>query len=380
MKDENAVQLLLWLYRQTCASWWSLEPFLVCFLESGWDGLQLAIHQSPATIWEYSSRYDEFPSSRKIALEQSLETLRDLLWSAHWVDVELAWEESRKAGEIIVDILAPAYPESLRRIDDPPPILWCSREVSAEWWGRAFAVVGSRRSSLYGEKATRAMVEPLVRDYGMTIISGCATGIDSVAHQTCLLSGGVTIGVLGVELTQVPFRVKKLFAHERAVLLSEWPPGFGGEGWNFARRNRLISGLARGVLVVEAQQKSGTMLTVSSALEQGREVFVVPHNIWSKNAAGVTKLANNGAKVVLSATEIVGDLEESSAGEFAAKQYSLEEEQLLEILRQAEGEMALADLTLARPDTISSSQWWQVLQALTEKRAVKNSLGVISIE
>jgi len=380
MRDEESVQLLLWLYRQSCASWWSLEPFLVCFLESGWDGLQRVIHQDPASIWEYSSRYAEFPSVRKIALEQSLETVRDLLWSAHWVDIEGTWEESKKHGEIIIDILDPAYPESLRTIDDPPPILWCSREVSASWWGRAMAVVGSRRSSLYGEKATRAIVEPLVRNYGMTIVSGCATGIDSVAHQTSLFSGGVTIGVLGVELSQAPFRVRKLFSHDRAVLVSEWPPGFGGEGWNFARRNRLISGLARGVLVVEAQAKSGTMLTVSSALEQGREVFVVPHNIWSKNAAGVTKLANTGATVVLSAAEIVGDLEQSSAGQFVAEQYSEEEEQLLEILRQAEGEMALADLTLARPDTISSSQWWQVLQALTEKGAVKNSLGVISIE
>jgi len=380
MKIEHVVQLLLWLYRQTCASWWSLEPFVLCFQESGWDGLQQVIHRPPAEIWTYSRRYCEFPDARRVALEESVEVLRDLLWNASWSEIAVEWEKSQANGERILDILDPAYPEALRQLEDPPAILWCSREVSAAWWERCLAVVGSRRSSVYGEKATRAIVEPLVRDFGMTIVSGCATGIDSVAHQTCLQSGGVTVGVLGVELAHAPYRVRRLFSHENAVLLSEWPPGFGGEGWNFARRNRLISGLAQGVLVVEAQARSGTMLTVSSALEQGKEVFVVPHSIWSKNAAGVTKLANNGAKVVLSAAEIVGDLEESSAGQFVAEQHSREEEQLLDILRHAEGEMALADLALARPDTISSSQWWQVLQALTQKGAVKNSLGVISIE
>lgn len=374
MNIENSVQLLVWLYRQTCASWWSLEPFITCFQEAGWDGLQRALHGGAGEIWQYSSRISEFSDRRRISIEQAAEEVRDLLWNAQWHEVEEGWQ---KSNEIVLSIYDPSFPESLRQLDDPPPVLWCSKEVPSSWWERCIAVVGSRRSSVYGEKVTRFFVDSLVQDFGMTIVSGCAVGIDSVAHQVCLRSGGVTVGILGVELSRAPLRVKRLFAHENAVLLSEWPPGFGGLDWNFARRNRLISGLSQGVLVAEAQEKSGTMLTVSAALEQGREVYVPPHSIWSKNVAGVVKLANNGARVVLSAADIVGDLPRY---ERAAQLYSTEEQILREILQQANGEMLLADLTLAKPATISSSQWWQALHSLTQKGEIKNTMGVISLQ
>lgn len=382
--DTAASRFLLALYSRTCSGWWSLEPFVECFRQGGWDGLQRCLHESSWSIWRFSSRILEFSERRQSSLRRESEELIALLKEERGGESEFC-ARTKNDESLALSFLDENYPQALRTIDDPPPVLWCSRWISPQAWRNCTAVVGSRRSSTYGEKATEFFVTDLVKKYGSTIVSGCAVGIDSAAHHACLEAGGTTIGILGVELNAAPSRVKRLFSHPNAILLSEWPPGFGGQDWNFARRNRLISGLSHGVLVVEAQEKSGTMLTVSSALNQGREVYVVPHSIWSKNGAGVTKLANAGATVVRSAADIFRDRSggaengESELGPESCTDTN-EEAQLLEILKNADGEMALADLTLARPATISSSRWWETLHALQQKGRVSTVQGVVCVQ
>jgi predicted Rossmann fold nucleotide-binding protein DprA/Smf involved in DNA uptake len=209
MHQELSRKLLIWLYRKTCVSWWALEPLLECFLESGWEGLQRTLNQQES-VWKYSSRWEEFPMQRKISLERTVEDLRDLLRHAKWEDIENEWSRD---NEITVCFVDHNYPERLKQIDDPPPVLWCSRELSFEFWTQAIAVVGSRNSSVYGERVTQHFVHDFVTRYALTVVSGCAVGIDSCAHHACLASGGRTIGVLGTELTKVPHRVRRLFSH-----------------------------------------------------------------------------------------------------------------------------------------------------------------------
>jgi DNA processing protein len=165
---------------------------------------------------------------------------------------------------------------------------------------RALAVVGSRRASAYGTAVCERLVSQLVKS-GFCIVSGMARGIDTVAHWSALENGGRTVGVLGTGADVVyPRSNEALFAHvpEQGFLVSEFLPGTEARPENFPRRNRIISGLACGVLVVEASERSGTMITVRLALEQGREIFSVPGDIRSALSRGTHGLIQKGAKLV----------------------------------------------------------------------------------
>lgn len=231
---------------------------------------------------------------------------------------------------------SPDYPCLLKECYDPPPVLFYRGRLPR---GELLGVVGSRKATNYGRRITRTLVPELCRG-GFGIASGLAAGIDACAHRACLDAGAYTLAVLGNGLDIFyPYENRQLqkdILAEGGCLLSEFPPGTTPRPDHFPRRNRLISGLSRGVLVVEAGRKSGAMITVSLALEQGRDVFAVPGNIDSSQSAGANELIRLGAKPVTTAADILEeynmDLPLQRAKEMPA--LSTEETTLLSLLDQ----------------------------------------------
>jgi DNA processing protein len=226
--------------------------------------------------------------------------------------------EARRAAALGVEILTLAdagYPAALRSIADPPPVLYC-RGGLLPGDGDAIAIVGSRKATPYG----RTVAERLGRDLaacGIAVVSGLARGIDGCAHRAALAAGGRTIAVLGAGLDRIYPPEHRGLAGEVAgcgALLTEFPLGLAPDKWHFPLRNRVISGLARGVVVVEAGERSGALITVDQALEQAREVFAVPGPVTSPASAGTNRLIKQGAKLV----EDVRDILEEFPG-FAAR-------------------------------------------------------------
>ncbi|MBX3086471.1 MAG: DNA-processing protein DprA [Anaerolineae bacterium] len=201
------------------------------------------------------------------------------------------------------------YPAALRKIMDAPPVLYV-RGTLLEADQLAIAVVGTRRATTYGKATSHAIVSALANQ-GITIVSGLAYGIDAVAHQAALEAGGRTIAVLPCGLDTIYPPEHKALAQricEQGALVSENPLGEDAERIHFVPRNRIISGLCAGVVVVEAGEKSGSLITADLALDQGRDVFAVPGNIQSQASQGTNRLIQNGAKVVLSAADVLDEL------------------------------------------------------------------------
>ena len=241
-----------------------------------------------------------------------------------------AEEELRRAEKCkarIITYLDPSYPELLREIDPPPMLLYIrGRDIPLD---KTFvAMVGSRNPTHYGIKAAQKIGIGLARR-GAGVVSGLARGIDSAAHIGCLRGGGFTVAVLGTGIDRVyPAMNRRLSEEvmESGAVISEFPTGTPPEPRNFPIRNRIISGLSRGVVVVEATKKSGSLITASYALDQGREVFAVPGSIDSFKSTGTHFLIKQGAKLIENAEDILeefgfagkgahkgGDLKASSA-------------------------------------------------------------------
>jgi DNA processing protein len=201
------------------------------------------------------------------------------------------------------------YPALLGNIYDPPPVLYVKGKLNPEE-KRMIAIVGARKATPYG----LAVAEKLGRELagrGFCIVSGMARGIDSAAHRGALAGGGQTIAVLGCGLNVVYPRENRRLMEEIAAngaVISEFPLDSPPESWHFPKRNRVISGLSLGVVVVEAAEKSGTSITVNFALEQGREVFAVPGPVTGKLSRGPHSLIKNGAKLVENVDDIMEEL------------------------------------------------------------------------
>ncbi|MBI2955456.1 MAG: DNA-protecting protein DprA [Chloroflexi bacterium] len=214
----------------------------------------------------------------------------------HGVDI-LTWDDSR-------------YPERLKHIYASPSVLYLKGEIlpQDDW---SIAVIGTRRASIYGKQVTEQLVAGLVANH-ITILSGLARGIDSYAHQACLDAGGRTIAVLGSGLDVIyPPENARLARRiiDNGALLSEYPLGTKPDANNFPQRNRIVSGMSLGTLVVEGDTGSGAMLTAGFALDQGREVFAVPGSIFHHTSKGTNKLIQRGAaKLVVTAQDILEEL------------------------------------------------------------------------
>ena len=214
-----------------------------------------------------------------------------------------------------VRLNSPGYPKSLSQIYDPPPVLYY-RGILTESEPDGVAVVGSRRCTAYGREMARQISTGLVAS-GVSIFSGLARGIDGAAHRAALDAGGRTVAVVGGGLDSIyPSEHTDMAAEMVATggaIVSEYPVGVRPRPEHFPRRNRVISGLTRGVVVVEATRKSGAMLTVKWALEQDREVFAVPGSALSDNSEGPNWLIQQGAKLTTSHMDVLEELNISAS-------------------------------------------------------------------
>ena len=202
------------------------------------------------------------------------------------------------------------YPPLLNEIFDPPWVLFYKGDLSLLSNEKTLAVVGTRNPSNHAFPIMKKLLVPLIRS-NWCIVSGLAYGIDAIGHRLALAENGQTIAVLGSGIESIYPPEHKQLADEIAVsglLLSEFLPDQPAQKWQFPVRNRLISGLAKGTLVVEARERSGSLITADQALEQGREVFAVPGSILQPSSAGTNGLIQQGAKLVLSAKDIEEEL------------------------------------------------------------------------
>lgn len=220
------------------------------------------------------------------------------------LDQELARIE--RLGLKIITLTDGGYPQPLRSLPAPPPVLYLLGDYQ-ERDELAVAIVGTRRCTPYGRMIAEQLAKGL-SGLGLTIVSGMALGIDTAAHRGTLAAGGRTLAVLGSGFANVYPQENVGLMREIAAsggVLSEFPLRAEPERWNFPRRNRIISGLARGVVVVEAPERSGALITARLALDQGREVFAVPGRITDQTSRGIHRLLKQGAKLVEDAQDII---------------------------------------------------------------------------
>jgi DNA processing protein len=231
-----------------------------------------------------------------------------------WSRWDAAWKRLVKLGGEVITCVDARFPAALKQIPYAPPFLYVKGPLLPQD-EMAVAVVGTRKPSYYGRKTSYGLAADLCR-HQVTVVSGLARGIDTAAHQAAVDSGGRTLAVLGCGLDMVyPPENRELYhlIPRQGALISEFPLGTPPEARNFPIRNRIISGLARGVVVVEAGLKSGTHITANYALEQGREVFAVPGPIDLPGSVGPHRWIQQGAKLIREASDILEELTGYSA-------------------------------------------------------------------
>lgn len=257
--------------------------------------------KEPNKIWELSE--EELLTIQGIG-EQSV---KEILKSEYRQNLEKYQKYMEQNNIQMITIQDRKYPKNLKYIYDPPIILFVKGNIET-LNKKSIAIVGCRECSSYGKNVAMYLAEELVkRDIG--IISGLAQGIDTYAHIGCLNKNGKTIAVVGNGLDVVyPSSNRKLeqnILEKGGCIVSEYIIGTKPLKMNFPARNRIISGLSQGVVVVEARKKSGTLITVDFALEQGKEVYVVPGNITSCNSEGTNELIKQGAKLISNVEDIL---------------------------------------------------------------------------
>ena len=209
-------------------------------------------------------------------------------------------------GISVVSLDDPSYPEQLKEIYDPPAVLYLKGRLPDFEHNLSIAIVGTRNATAYGKMTSHVLAGSLAK-VGVIIVSGGAMGIDSLSHTAALETGGVTVCVLGCGINY-PYLMSNLKMRqtiaERGAVISEYPPDYPPGRFTFPERNRIISGLSNGVLVIEAGSKSGSLITARTALEQGRDVFAVMGNITSPYSQGTNALIKDGAIPVTDFTDI----------------------------------------------------------------------------
>jgi DNA processing protein len=270
------------------------------------------------------------------------------------------------------------YPKRLREIKDPPKILYCLGEIKSE--ENCFAIVGARKCTNYGKEIAYRIASDLT-EAGLAIVSGFAPGIDTIAHKAAIERGKRTIAVLGTGIDEKSIYPKsnlklidKILENGGAII-SEFEPGTHGTKYTFPQRNRIISGLSLGVLVVEAKMQSGALITANYAKEQGRKIFAVPGSIFSQASKGCHFLIKNGAKLVESAEDI---LEELGIGKKEVERREIkgktpEENLILEVLKEGALDVEkIIEKTKLPPSKVAS-----ILSILEIEGKIKNLGGNI---
>jgi len=252
-----------------------------------------------------------------------------LLTARKTLSPEAEWERTQKAGVTVLTWDDPRYPRLLREVPDPPPVLYVRGALlpEDEW---AIGIVGTRKATVYGREVAETLARDLARHH-LTVISGMARGVDAYAHLAAIAAGGRTIAVLGCGVDVVyPPEHRRLAEQimEHGALVSDYPLGTKPDAMNFPPRNRIISGMSLGVVVVEADEKSGALITTQFAAEQGREVFAIPGNIFSRASRGPNQLIQQGAKLVLDVEGILEELRLERVADHIEVQQALPETDL----------------------------------------------------
>ncbi|MFE3974312.1 MULTISPECIES: DNA-processing protein DprA [unclassified Peribacillus] len=269
---------------------------------AGWKTIQIIMSNDPSLSSLFTMNQEEWVKILPIPSNKLTLFLKDL-HSLNTIDKLKRYEDCQIHCLTIFD---DDYPFLLKQIFDPPWVLYLKGDKKLLTRRSTLGVVGTRKPTSYGLEALKTILLPLVKKK-FVIISGVAAGIDAEAHKITLGEGGDTIGVLGGGHLQIYPKSNISLAGEiinKGLLLSETPPEKRAEPWMFPLRNRIISGLSLGIFVVEAKEKSGSLITAQSALEHGREVFALPGNVTSPESLGTNQLIQDGAKLVLSSKQI----------------------------------------------------------------------------
>ncbi|KXK12801.1 MAG: putative DNA processing protein [Chloroflexi bacterium OLB14] len=232
------------------------------------------------------------------------------------INLDQVWAKIEAQGIKIVTWADEEYPNRLREIDQPPPILYIRGEYLQDDLF-AVAIVGTRKVTAYGRQVTEDIASFLASN-GLTVISGLARGVDAIAHQTALRAGGRTIAILGTGVDKIYPPEHRGLADEimkRGAVMSDYAVGTPPDASNFPPRNRIISGLSLAVVVIEAAETSGALITAEFAAEQGREIFAVPGNIHAPQSKGTNKLIQNGALPLLTPDDLMQALDLTRIGE-----------------------------------------------------------------
>ncbi len=269
----------------------------------------LSVFGSPGNIFKMS--FGELKKVNGIGESRA----RSIAGFNQWETIRREIVRAERSNIRLIPFNDSAYPEGLRHIYDAPIVLYAKGNFT-ETDKYAIAMVGSRRASAYGMQTAEKISYELAAS-GLTVVSGMARGIDTASHKGSLEAGGRTVAVLGSGI-DIPYpasnrNLVKMIESSGAVI-SEFPLGTIPNRENFPRRNRIISALSLGVIVVEATIDSGSLITVGYALEQGKEVFAVPGNITSKNSKGTNDLIKKGARLVESADEVIDELRSQIKG------------------------------------------------------------------
>ncbi len=300
-----------------------------------------------------------------------------------WDVVEKEIRAIQRHGVKVIKFNDKQYPESLRNIEDAPVILYTKGNFTHE--DRfAIAMVGSRKMTEYGKNTAYRLSQDL-SSMGITIISGMAKGIDTVSHMGAINAGGRTIAVLGTGIDRCyPAENKELLKKiiDSGCVVSEFPMGTPPNKENFPRRNRLISGLSIGVLIIEATIDSGSLITANYALEHGKEVFAVPGSIYSKYSEGTNTLIKRGAKLVQRAEDIIEELPNYLRGFLKSSPEKKSKD--IDALEITDEEKAICNIlghepkhidTIAREVKMSTSRLLSLLLSLEIKGIIKQSDG-----
>ncbi|PID85408.1 MAG: DNA-protecting protein DprA [Chloroflexi bacterium] len=298
-----------------------------------WLGFNIVKGVGPAKVQALLDFYGEL-SAAWVAPEHELmrigldkRSLKALRAARERLDLDAEMAKIEAAGIQLLTWHMPEYPSYLKETPTPPPLIYVAGEL-LEVDQFAVAVVGTRRLTSYGRQVTKDLVTGLVHS-GVTVVSGLARGIDAVAHQTAVSLDGRTIGVLGSGLDCIYPAEHRSLAKEitrgKGALISEYALGVRPEAKNFPPRNRIISGMSLGVIVVEAGERSGALITTNFALEQDRDVFAVPGNINSPVSKGPNQLIQQGAKLVTSVDDVLEELNLHMVAEKTAVQLALPE-------------------------------------------------------
>ncbi len=258
------------------------------------------------------------------------------------VDLEKISEQIARQGIQILTWNDESYPARLREIDQPPPVLYLRGEYLPDDMF-AVAIVGTRRVTPYGRQVTEEIASFLAAN-GITVVSGLARGVDAVAHTAALKAGGRTIGVLGSGVDRIYPPEHRALAEqmmERGAVVSDYAPGTPPDASNFPPRNRIISGLSLAVVVIEAGETSGALITAEFAAEQGREIFAVPGSILAPQSKGTNKLIQNGAQPLLTASDLMQALNLTRMGEHKAARKILPGDEVEAKLLAALGEQPI---------------------------------------